>query len=88
MKVLFEKAFLKDIKKRKDKALKARVKAVISDVKEAKDRSELTNIEKLKGHGSAYKIRLGDYRIGLFFEDDTIIFSRLLHRKEIYKKFP
>ena len=88
MKVLYEKSFLKDIKKRKDKSLKKRVKLVISEVKEAKDRSDLKTIEKLKGHDSAYKIRIGDYRMGLFIENDYIIFSRFLHRNEIYKKFP
>jgi len=88
MNVLYEKSFLKDLKKRKDKILKQRVESVITEVKSAEDRSELTNIEKLKGHDSAFKIRIGDYRMGLFIENDTIIFSRLLHRREIYKKFP
>jgi len=88
MNVLYEKSFLKDLKKRKDKILKKRVKSVITDIKRAEGRSELSNIEKLKGHDSAYKIRIGDYRMGLFIENDTIIFSRLLHRREIYKKFP
>ena len=88
MNVLYEKSFLKDLKKRKDKTIKERVKQVITEVKKARDRSDLSNIEKLKGHDKAYKIRIGDYRMGLFIESDTIIFSRLLHRKEIYKKFP
>jgi mRNA interferase RelE/StbE len=88
MKVLYEKSFLKDLKKRKDNLLKERVESVITEIKRAEDRSELSNIEKLKGHDSAYKIRIGDYRMGLFIENDNIIFSRLLHRREIYKKFP
>ncbi len=88
MNVLFEKSFLKDLKKRKEKTLKKRVESVITEIKEAQDKGDLKKIEKLKGHDSAYKIRIGDYRMGLFIEDDTTIFSRLLHRKEIYKKFP
>jgi mRNA interferase RelE/StbE len=88
MKVLYERSFLKDLKKRKDKALKKRVESVIVEIKQAKDRSKLSALEKLKGHESAYKIRLGDYRMGIFLENDTVIFSRFLHRKEIYKKFP
>ena len=81
MKVRYEKSFLKDLRKRKDKTLKNRVGTIISDIKKARDRSDLVNIEKLKGHDSAFKIRIGDYRLGLFIENDTIIFSRLLHRK-------
>jgi len=82
MKVLYEKSFLKDLKKRKEKTLKKSVESVISEVKEAEGRNDLKNIEKLKGHDSAYKIRIGDYRMG-----KKIIFSRLLHQKEIYKNF-
>jgi len=59
MNVLYEKSFLKDLKKRKDTRLKKRVESVISEVKKAGNRSDLKNIEKLKGHGSAYKIRIG-----------------------------
>ncbi len=88
MNVLYEKSFLKDLKKRKDKSLKKRIEEVIHDIKKAKNRSELTSLEKLQGHKTAYKIRVGDYRIGIFIENDTIIFSRMLHRKEIYREFP
>ncbi len=88
MNVLYEKSFLKDLKKRTDSILKKRVGSIITEIKRAEDKSELSNIEKLKGHDSAYKIRIGDYRMGLFIEENSIIFSRLLHRKEIYKKFP
>jgi mRNA interferase RelE/StbE len=35
-----------------------------------------------------YSIRIGDYRIGLALEKDTLVFVRCLHRKEIYRFFP
>ncbi len=88
MKIRYERSFLKDIKKRKDKNLKKRVNDIISEIKNVEDRSNLHFIEKLKGHQTAYKIRIGNYRMGIFLEKDTVILSRLLHRKEIYKKFP
>lgn len=43
---------------------------------------------KLEGYKIAYRIKLGDYRIGVFIEDETIEFVRFVHRKDIYKKFP
>jgi len=88
MKVLYEKSFLKDLKKIRETELKERVKSAILEIKKAKDRSKLNSLEKLQGHKSAYKIRIGDYRMGTFLESDTVTFSRFLHRKEIYKKFP
>ncbi len=41
-----------------------------------------------KGESSYYRIRFGDYRIGIKIEDDLVIFIRALHRKDIYRYFP
>ena len=47
-------------------------------------------VQKLSGYKSYYKIRIGDYRIGLHIDVDVqlIEFQRVLHRREIYRKFP
>ena len=50
--------------------------------------SESKNIEKLKGYDQYYKVRFGNYRVGLFLDDDTLFVERVLHRKDIYKYFP
>lgn len=46
------------------------------------------NAEKLSGSKDAYRIRLGNYRIGIYKEDNKVILSRVLNRKEIYRYFP
>ncbi|WP_201279130.1 type II toxin-antitoxin system RelE/ParE family toxin [Leptolyngbya iicbica] len=43
---------------------------------------------KLKGYQAFYRIRIGNYRIGLKVTDQEVIFVRLLHRREIYRFFP
>ena len=48
----------------------------------------VSNLKKLKGHKNAYRVRLGDYRIGLLLDGNTVTFARLLHRKDIYNIFP
>ncbi len=40
------------------------------------------------GYKKYYKIRFGDYRVGLKKENDTIVIETVKHRKEIYKYFP
>ena len=47
-------------------------------------------IQKLSGYSSFHKIRVGDYRIGLHIDTDNQIveFQRVVHRREIYRKFP
>ena len=50
--------------------------------------SEIPNVKKLSGHKSAFRIKLGDYRIGVFLENGIVEFARVAHRKDIYKIFP
>ena len=48
----------------------------------------IPNTKKLKGHKTAYRARIGDYRLGFFFENSTLTLARFVHRKDIYKLFP
>ena len=50
--------------------------------------SELTSCKKLSGFKNAYRIRMGEYRIGFIIENGTVELIRVLGRKEIYKYFP
>ena len=88
MKILFEKRFLKDINALNEKHLKQQVEAVISEIEKAGQLNLLGNLKKMKGHKSAYRIRIGNYRLGFFYENNTIICVRLLNRKDVYKYFP
>ncbi len=55
---------------------------------QAESLNELSNLKKLKGHSAAYRIKIKNYRVGFFVENDTVILSRILHRKEVYRYFP
>lgn len=45
--------------------------------------------QKLAGYQTYYKIRVGDYRVGVHIDADVqqIEFQRVLHRRDIYCKF-
>lgn len=89
MKVEFKKSFAKDLKKKSnDRRLSAKVEQIIEQVDEAEDTHQIPNLNKLKAEGNFYRIRSGDYRLGLIIEDDTVTFVRLLNRSEIYRYFP
>ncbi|MEO1792550.1 MAG: type II toxin-antitoxin system RelE/ParE family toxin [Cyanobacteria bacterium J06629_19] len=88
MKITFRKSFTKDLRKLKDAALLKKIKQAIELAEAATSLSDIRNIKKLKGGDNHYRIRIGDYRIGLQLENDVLDFSRCLHRKEIYKVFP
>ncbi len=88
MNVEFRKSFEKDLSSIQDVALLQRIRTVIEEVETAENLNEVTNIKKLKGVGAYYRIRVGDYRIGIVVNEDTVIFVRALHRKDVYRYFP
>lgn len=88
MKVGFRESFAKDLKGIKDKALLKKMKEVVEAVEKADALSDVANLKKLKGGGNYFRLRVGDYRLGVALEGDTVVFVRFLNRKDIYKYFP
>jgi len=88
MKVEFLSKFNKDLEKLDVEHVRNATIKAISIVEKAKQLSDIPNIKKLTGHRSAYRIKIGDYRIGLFIEGDVAEFARIHHRKDIYTIFP
>jgi mRNA interferase RelE/StbE len=88
MKVKYKASFLRDLKQINNKKIKKQIEQIINTAKSASQLSDIPNIRKLRGYKNFYRIRIGNYRIGLYFEEKTIIFVRVLHRKDFYKYFP
>jgi mRNA interferase RelE/StbE len=88
MKVLFEKSFGRDLKKINDKRLRKQVQEVIDQVKSATSINDLSNLKKMQGFDAYYRIRMGDYRIGIEISEGQVIFVCFLNRKDIYRYFP
>jgi mRNA interferase RelE/StbE len=88
MKVLIDKAFEKDTRKITDKRILHSIAACIIEIQKLNKLTEINDCEKLKGSKNAYRIRIGEYRLGFIFENQTIEFIRFLHRSKIYDHFP
>ena len=88
MNVEFRKSFEKDLRKIKDDVILQKIEAVIEEVENAESLSDVSNIKKLQTEGDYYRIRVGNYRIGITLSDEVIIFVRVLQRKDIYRYFP
>ena len=88
MTVQFKESFVRDLRNIKDKGLLTRLRELIELVEQAQHLGQVANLKKLRGGGNYYRIRVGDYRVGLAVEGDAITFVRFLHRKDIYKYFP
>jgi mRNA interferase RelE/StbE len=88
MKIEFLKKFSKDLDDIKQKSVKHSLINLIELIESIDTLDKIPNTKKLKGHKSAYRTRIGDYRLGFFFENSTVLLARFLHRKDIYKIFP
>jgi len=88
MKIKIDKSFEKDSDKIKDKTVLIKVSEIIKSIERLSDYSQIKNLKKLKSSKNYFRIRVGDYRIGIKIIEDEIIFIRLLQRKDIYKFFP
>lgn len=88
MKILVNRVFLKELSKLPTKERIKVEKLLFQEIEYYASTSQIPNLQKLKGYKIYYKIRFGDYRIGLKMEGHTLIFERILHRKDIYKFYP
>lgn len=89
MKISFDKRYEKRIDAIKSDKLLQEIANVVKCVIQAKSKKNIPNLKKLQGSDkAAYRIRLGNYRIGIHIHGDTVIFSDFAHRKDIYKTFP
>jgi mRNA interferase RelE/StbE len=88
MKVKFLKKFSKDIDSVTINQVRVSLLKLIELMESADSLDRIPNTKKLKGHKSAYRIRIGDYRLGFFYEGSVILLARFVHRKDIYSLFP
>ena len=87
--VEFDKSFSKSLDKVKDSTTLQRTEKTILKLERANSLKDVKNLKKLSGFSNYYRIRIGDYRIGIEQIDKrTIRLIIIAHRKDIYKKFP
>lgn len=87
MNIEFTKKYHKSYSKIKNKKVRKDAKEAAEKVIAAKDQLEIP-LKKLSGFKNAYRIKIGDYRIGVHIEQQTIYFAEIAHRKDIYNMFP
>ncbi|MDD5373419.1 MAG: type II toxin-antitoxin system RelE/ParE family toxin [Sulfurimonas sp.] len=72
---------LKQLKKL-DKSVAA---LLLEGIEEFASNPVLTKIKKLKTpFDGAYRLRIGDYRVIFYQENDLMLISKIAHRKDIY----
>lgn len=88
MEVIVTRQFEKDAEKELSKAMQLKLAEIIEELQKTATLYSINDVKKLKGYKTAYRIRMGDYRIGFLLEENAIKLSRVMNRKEIYRYFP
>ena len=87
--VEYTKRFLKDLASL-PRDVQQRAEMIVFQELNSTNPFELGYLEKMTGYTNRYKIRVGDYRIGITMDKQTqaIICQRFAHRRDIYRVFP
>lgn len=88
MKVEITNKFRKQINSCMDPSLKIKVVQIIERALECGSIHDIPNLKKLKGANNCFRIKTGNYRIGVVIEKDQVIFAAFDHRSAIYTYFP
>lgn len=88
MDIEIKKSFSKDVDKIHDKKLLNSIFEIITQIQKAASFKDIKHVKKLEGSKKHYRVKIGDYRLGLYIENETVFFVRFLHRKEVYRYFP
>lgn len=88
MNLAFTRSFAKDLRQIRDTSVLEWLQEVIQEIETAGSIQDLKNLKKLSSESRHYRLRLGEYRLGLVIEADTVTLVRILHRKDLYRYFP
>jgi mRNA interferase RelE/StbE len=88
MKRFYKPSFLRCIKKINDPALRKEIEKAVLSVKWASSPKDIPGLKKMSGHKNFFRIRVGNYRIGIAIDGDAVTFYAFGLRKDVYRGFP
>jgi mRNA interferase RelE/StbE len=89
LEVQYRQVFLKDLKQLKSSTSYQRIyDLAFTTLEEINTLEEIPDIKAMRGYAGRYRIRIGNYRIGIEVNGDVIEVMRVLHRREFYRYFP
>ena len=65
-----------------------KIAQIIEELEAVEDIRQIKNMEPCEGTDNAYRIRIGDYRMGIYIENERIKVKRIGKRGDFYNYFP
>jgi mRNA-degrading endonuclease RelE of RelBE toxin-antitoxin system len=89
METKYSQTFLRDMKKLKQQPIYQQIFALVfTQLPAVNSLREISDIKPITGYPHRYRIRMGNYRIGVQINNKVIEVMRVLHRQEFYRYFP
>ena len=80
--------FTRDLQLVDNKKLLRKIQSKIEDLEAASSLRDITAVKKLQSADNSYRIRIGDYRLGIELMGNKVELVRFLHRRDFYRSFP
>lgn len=88
MELRYERRFERDLGRIRDAALRLRVERAIVDLEMASAIDDVRGIVQLRGSPAHYRVRIGDYRLGIEVAGEAAVLVTFGHRRDFYRDFP
>jgi mRNA interferase RelE/StbE len=60
----------------------------IDNIENAETIIDISNLKKMKGYNNAYRIKIKNYRLCFYLNENIIELEKFEHRKDAYNDFP
>ena len=80
--------FRRDVRQLGSAQVRRQLDQVIRELTEAANIEEVSGVSRMTARGRHFRIRIGNYRLVMLLEGDALILERILHRREVYGRFP
>ena len=69
--------------------MRRRIERKIAELEAATSITDVSSVQRLASpSGNDYRVRIGDYRMGITVEDEVATLVAFGHRSNIYRRFP
>ena len=87
MEIELQRGFAKDIR-RIPKQVQKQVASVIQLIIAANTLDDIPHLKQLSGYPNYFRIKMGQYRMGFFWDGEKLLIESFGVRGDFYKKYP
>jgi len=87
--VRYRRRFLRDLKKLRSQPIYGRIfELAFTILPQAQTLRDVASVKAMRGYPGRYRIRVGDYRVGIEVQGGVVEVTCVLHRRDFYRYFP